>query len=361
MKWPFSLIAILSILIVASCGKDPEGQVVSEYKLIKPSHFPNFSIPSDNPLTAEKIRLGRMLFYDKALSEDNQIACSNCHKQEFAFGSDRKLDEKVHHGMTTRNSSVLFNLVFTPKFFWDGRTSTLEATVLDAMEGEQKFKTSFIISKLFPKSNYKALFKSVFNTETPSDTMVAKAMASFIRTMISGNSLMDKGAKEGDPNRYLSADAKDGKILYETEAGDCFHCHGDAKGNPLMTDNLFHNNGLDSHTSAASFIDLGFGKVTMNQSDNGTFRTPALRNLSYSAPFMHDGRISDLGMVLGHYNQGLRRSATVDPNISKHISSGSNVGGMNLSPLEISRLKAYLLSLDDPEFIADTQFSNPFK
>lgn len=355
MRQLFFFILLMTTISFSSCGKDPEAQA-TEYKLEKPSHFPNFSIPADNPLTKDKIRLGRMLFYEKGLSEDNQIACSSCHKQEFAFGSNLPIDVKVNHGMTTRNSSVLFNLVFSPKFFWDGRTSTLETTVLDALEGEQKFKNSFVVSKLFPKAGYKELFQSVFATDAPTNEMVAKALASFIRTMISANSLLDKGAKEGDPTKYLSADAKDGKILFETEAADCFHCHGDAKGNPLFTDNDFHNNGLDSISNA----DIGLGMVTKNPSDNSRFRTPSVRNLSYTAPFMHDGRFTNLDQVLQHYNSSLKRSVTMDPNISKHILPSNNIGGMNMTPLQVSRLKAYLLSMDDPTFIADTQFSNPF-
>jgi cytochrome c peroxidase len=297
-----------------------------------------------------------MLFYDKALSEDNLVSCANCHMQQFAFGSDKKLDIKVNHGMTTRNSSILFNLVYTPKFFWDGRTNDLESTVKDALEGEQKFNANFVRDKLFLKANYKELFKLVFNTDTPTTDMVAKAISSFIRTMVSANSAVDRGAKEGDPNRYLSADAQDGKLMFETEEADCFHCHGDIKGNPLMTDNLFHNNGLDSFNNWALFKDPGLGKVSSNQTDYGKFKTPPLRNLSYTAPFMHDGRIPNIDGVIAHYNMGLKNNVNIDPLMKK-----VNQGGLQLSPFKLAKLKAYLLSFDDPSFIADTAFSNPFK
>lgn len=353
---------ILCLLIIGGCSPDP---VVSEtdtaYTLKRPSHFPPYSIPSDNPLTVGKIRLGRMLFYEKGLSQDDSISCASCHRQENAFASNKALDGKVNHQMTTRNTSVLFNLVFTERFFWDGRTNTLETTIRDALKGEQNFDIAYIKSKLWSKSNYRDMFKLVYNTEEPTQDMVEKAIASFIRTMVSATSAVDKGAAEGDANKYLSLDARDGKTLFETEKADCFHCHGDIVGKPIMTDELFHNNGLDTFSNAASFKDIGLGKTTSNLSDYGRFKTPPTRNLSYTAPYMHDGRIATLDQVLGHYNQGLKRSATVDANISKHIDSSSNVGGMKMTPLEVARLKAYLLSFDDASFIADTQFSNPFK
>lgn len=346
----FTFFAIIILWTFVSCGKDPATPTDSAYTLNVPKHFPQPSIPANNPLTVNKIKLGRMLFYEKRISEDQLVACANCHKQEFAFGSDKPLDVKVHGAMTTRNTSVLFNLAFTKSFFWDGRTNSIELTCLDAMKGEQKFDIGFVKSRLMTEQRYSDLFKLAFNTTTPTDTMVAMALASFIRTMVSGSSKVDKGKIEGNPNKYLSQIEIDGRTIFESEEGDCFHCHGDITGQPLMTDNLFHNNALD-----ANFVDLGLGGFTKNTVDNGKFKTGALRNLSYSAPYMHDGRLSTLRMVLGHYNQGLKNSPTVDPNM-KHVSQG----GLHLTPDKIDRLEAYLKAFDDPAFITDTSFRSPF-
>lgn len=353
----YKLIIGLSIAgMLSSCGPESPQTTDTAYTLNVPSHFPKASIPSDNPLTVNKIRLGRMLFYDKRISEDQQVACANCHIQSFAFGSDKRLDKKVHGASTARNSSVLFNLAFTNKFFWDGRTNTLEATCLDAMKGEQNFNIDFVQSRLMTEQRYKDLFKIAFNTTTPSEEMVVKALASFIRTMISGGSRVDKGIKEGNFAKYLSQIEIEGKTIFETEGeGDCFHCHGDIVGQPLMTDNLFHNNGLDTTTSYTGFADLGLGKVTNNQVDNGKFKTGAIRNLSYTAPFMHDGRIPNLDGVLNHYNKGVKRSPTLDPNMDH-----TGKLGANLPPEKIFRLKAFLLALDDEDFIKDTSLSSPF-
>lgn len=357
MRALYFLVIVVIFSLLASCGSEDPKTTVKPYALKVPSHFPPASIPADNPLTEAKVKLGRMLFYEKRISEDQQVACANCHKQELAFGSDKPLDKKVHGAMTTRNSSVLFNLAFTKEFFWDGRTKTLEATCKDAMEGEQKFNISFVKNNLMPEQRYKDAFNAAFNTIEPTNEMVEKALASFIRTMVSGSSRVDKGKVEGNPNKYLTTSEIEGRNIFETEEGDCFHCHGDIVGQPLMTDNLFHNNGLDSYMSAGLFRDPGLGFVTgVSGPDVGKFKTGALRNLSYSKPFMHDGRLASLDAVLAHYNSGVKNNFSIDPNMKK-----ANQGGLQLTPDRIARLKAYLLAFDDPAFISDTSFSSPFK
>ena len=357
MRASYFLVTVLIFSLFSCCSPDDPASTSKPYGLNVPKHFPPASIPADNPLTEAKVRLGRMLFYEKRISEDRQVACANCHKQEFAFGTDKPFDIKVHGGMTTRNSSVLFNLAFTKEFFWDGRTKTLEATCKDALEGEQKFNISFVKNLLMPEQRYKVAFNAAFNTIEPTDDMIEKALASFIRTMISGSSRVDKGKIEGNPNKYLTPVEIEGRNIFETEEGDCFHCHGDITGQPLMTDNLFHNNGLDSFMSAGLFRDPGLGFVTgISGPDVGKFKSGALRNLSYSKPFMHDGRLANLEAVLAHYNSGVKNNFSIDPNMKK-----ANQGGLQLTPDRISRLKAYLLAFDDPAFISDTSFSNPFK
>jgi cytochrome c peroxidase len=355
-KLRFYFLTIIGLCILSCSPDNSSPQADSPYTLKKPSHFPQPIIPADNPLTVNKIQLGRMLFYEKKLSEDNLVACANCHKQEFAFGSDKQFDRQVHGTSTIRNSSVLFNLAFTNTFFWDGRTNTLELTCKDALIGEMKFNLDFVTSKLMTEQRYKDKFNAAFQTEKPTEDMIFKALASFIRTMVSGNSKVDQGIKEGSPNKYLSAPAIEGKAIFQGEEGDCFHCHGNEQTQPIMTDNLFHNNGLDSFMSAGLFRDAGRGIVTgATGSDVGKFKTPPMRNLSYSAPFMHDGRIAGIDGVLKHYNMGVKNSISIDPNMKK-----VGQGGLQLTPDRIARLKEYILSFDDPSFITDTSFKSPF-
>ncbi len=325
------------------------------YILNSPSHFPPPIIPKDNPLTKNKVRLGRMLFYDAQLSEDKQISCASCHKQQFAFGDNSPLSKKVNHGSTTRNTSVLFNLVYTNNYFWDGRTGTLESTCLDALLGEQNFDINRVAPILKNNPTYLNLFKSVYGNEDVTQDQIVKALASFIRTMISAGTRLDKGAKEGLPEKYLTPTEILGKVIFDTEDGDCFHCHGSAKGNPLFTDNEFHNNGLDNFNSYSQFTDKGKGAVTGLQTDYGKFKTGSVRNISFSAPYMHNGRLATLDDVLNHYNTGVKNNITIDPNMKK-----ANSGGLNLPQSKLDQLKAYLLMLNDVDFIRDTSFSNPF-
>lgn len=348
------LLVVFVVFCLLSCEKD---MVIDSdhYVLNSPKNFPPPSIPNDNPLTKNKILLGRHLFFDKRLSSDKEISCNSCHKQEAAFGSNNKIDLKVNHGQTLRNSSTLFNLVYTKAFFWDGRTKTLESTCDDALLGEQNFQDSFIVTRLMKDSKYITLFDNAYKTNSPNKLMIVEALSSFIRTMISSNSKVDRGAREGNPNKYLNAKEIEGREFYETEVADCFHCHGDITGSPLMTDNLFHNNGLDIATVASDFKDAGLGEHTKNNFDYGKFKTPPLRNLSFSFPYMHDGRMATLDDVLSHYDKNIKISYTIDVNMKK-----ANVGGLKLLPSQLNSLKAYLLSFDDNEFIKDTAFSNPW-
>jgi cytochrome c peroxidase len=172
---------------------------------------------------------------------------------------------------------------------------------------------------------------------------VTKAIAQFERTLISGNSKFDKFL---NGEATLTVQEQEGlNVFMDEERGDCFHCHGNPN-NPLWTDNQFHNNGLD-----ATFTDLGLGAVTGNPNDNGKFRSPTLRNLAYTAPYMHDGRFLTLDDVIEHYSSGLQNSSTIDPLMKK-----VEQGGVQLSEEDKNNLKAFLLTLSDPSFINNPAF-----
>lgn len=190
------------------------------------------------------------------------------------------------------------------------------------------------------------MFQDAFGTSIIDSNLVAKAIAQFERTLISGNAKFDQFLLG---QTALSPQELNGFNLFMDEnGGDCFHCHGNA-ANPLWTDNDFHNNGLD-----ATFTDNGLGIITGNPSDNGKFKTPSLRNLAYSAPYMHDGRFATLDEVLEHYSTGVVMSTTIDP-LMQHAA----FGGVQLTPSEKADLKAFLLSLSEPGFITNVSFQNP--
>lgn len=176
--------------------------------------------------------------------------------------------------------------------------------------------------------------------------MVTKAIAQFERTLISANSKFDKytrGEVELTPSELNGLN-----VFLDEGRGDCFHCHGNPNS-PLWTDNIFHNNGLD-----ASFTDRGRGMVTGDPREFGQFKSPSLRNLAYTAPYMHDGRFATLEEVINHYSEGLVYSETIDP-LMKTVSAG----GVHLTEQDKADLKAFLLSLSDPSFISNPDFQDP--
>ncbi len=299
-------------------------------------------IPTNNPLTEEGIALGKKLFFDKILSGNGTQSCATCHDPQKAFTDDRQFSDGIDGIFGNRNSMPLFNLAwnFDERFFWDGRALSIERQAFEPVTNpiEMHANWAIVANKLQEHSEYPILFKQAFGTLTIDSTLVTKAIAQFERTIISGNSKFDQFLR-GETT--LTTEEQNGFDIFMDEArGDCFHCHG-SNNNPLWTDNSFHNNGLDT-----TFSDLGLGAITGDPADNGKFKSPSIRNLVYTAPYMHDGRFSTIEEVINHYSEGLKPSATIDPLMKK-----VNNGGVNLSAKDKADLKAFLLSLSDLDFI----------
>ena len=313
-------------------------------------YLPRPNLPSDNPLTIEGIALGRKLFYEKKLSGDNTQSCGSCHKQENAFTDPARFSTGIDGLMGNLNSMPLFNMAwnFGDEFFWDGRATTVEGQALEPVVNPIEMHETWpnAVAKLQADEAYPKLFQVVFGSSTIDKNMVVKAIAQFERTLVSGNSKFDKYLR-GD-GQLTPSELNGFNVFMDEAGGDCFHCHGDPF-NPLWTDNLYHNNGLD-----AVFTNLGRGAVTGNPADNGKFKTPSLRNLIYTAPYMHDGRFATIDEVINHYSVGLVYSPTLDP-LMKNIGSG----GVQLDPQSRIDLKAFLLSLTDEEFVTNPKFSDP--
>ena len=306
-------------------------------------------IPIDNPQTVEGVALGKKLFFDPILSGDNTQACADCHKPQNAFTDISRFSEGIDGVFGNRNSMPLFNLAwnYNDRFFWDGSTLSLEHQALEPVTNPIEMHNTWevVVDRLSQHPEYPQLFNSAFGEGSITKEKATKAIAQFERTLISANSKFD---------RFLSGEAtltpeeQNGFDVFMDESrGDCFHCHGNPN-NPLWTDNAFHNNGLD-----ATFTDLGLGEVTGDPGDNGKFRSPSLRNLAYTAPYMHDGRFATLDEVINHYSEGLQNSPTIDPLMKK-----VNEGGVQLTDQDKADLKAFLLSLSDPSFINNPDFQN---
>jgi cytochrome c peroxidase len=327
----YLVIALLALLQL-SCRDETMDELPgveydpTSYFLESPASFPLMDIPENNPLTEEGVKLGRMLFYDPLLHPEREHACATCHVQEHAFSSDAAVLPHINLGWNT-------------SFLWKGEVSgTLEDIML--FEVKKFFQTDLDDLKDHP--DYPRLFFEAFGKLPITNEQVASALSQFERTMISANSRYDKILSQ---DVFPTEDEARGYEIFFSEKGDCFHCHGGI----LFTDNLFHNNALDASP------DPGLEEVTGSTKDFGKFKTPTLRNIEMTAPYMHDGRYETLEEVIDFYSYGLKYTKTVDP-LMKFVHSG----GIELTSLEKQYLIAFLKTLTDSTFITNPGLSNPF-
>lgn len=338
MRW----MSILLLVLVAACKNDSRQELddgvwmTTPEELQYPYYFPLVAVPEDNPQTKEGVALGRRLYYDPLLSAHGPFegySCSSCHHQAASF--------------TTANAgaSVLphVNLVWSRNFLWKGNvTGSLEDIM--RFEVDEFFQVDLGVLQGHPE--YPALFKRAFGSPVITREAVHKALAQWFRRLISADSRFDRYLLNQE---QLTDDELNGMMVFITERGDCFHCHG----LPLMTDNGFHNIGLDSVFSGA---DLGRFLVTGEASDKGAFKAPTLRNVALTAPYMHDGRFETLEEVVEHYNSGVKRSPSLDAIMTKP----GQVTELGLTPGEKADLVAFLRTLTDDAFVSDTALASPF-
>ena len=289
-----------------------------------------FKVPKDNPLTQEKVDLGRFLFFDKRLSANDTIACATCHIPALAFTDGQPVSSGIHHLQGGRSAPTAINRAFSTVQFWDGRAATLENQSIGPFANpiEHGFANhDQLVAKISKIDGYKELFKTVFKVENITKEHVGKAIASFQRTLISGNSPFDRFDYDGD-EKALSESAKRGKKLFFGKAR-CNLCHFGTN----FSDEKFHNVGIGWGGEA---LDVGRYNVTKDVKDLGAFKTPTLREISRTAPYMHDGRFSTLEQVVKHYNNGGVKNPFLDNQIIP----------LNLTASEIKDLISMLRSLE---------------
>ena len=343
-----------------SCKYDIEETppfTATPYQIQYPPGWTAMEIPPDNPMTVEGVKLGRFLFWEKALSSDHSMSCGNCHKPPTSFSDDDTFSEGVTGELGTRQSMPLINLGWHQFFFWDGRAITLEEQILEPVENPVEMNNTWenAVADVKAKSIYPPMFEAAFGTPEVDRYRISKAIAQFIRTMISGDSKWDK-AQRGE--LFLTTEEAEGFELFKREGapeeitdpsqygGDCLHCHKWSTNH--FTDFVFHNNGIDS-----LFTDLGRGEVTGNPLDFGKFKTPTLRNIEFSGPYMHDGRFTTLEEVIDHYNSGGHPSETIDP-FMKYQGLG-----LQLLPIHKQQLLAFFQTLTDTAFVNNPDFQDP--
>jgi cytochrome c peroxidase len=334
------------------------------------------STPKENPITNAGATLGRVLFYDKQLSKNNTISCASCHSQKHAFSDPRQFSRGFNGGHTKRNAMSLLNLRFTnfqgnrPGFFWDERAKTLEEQVLLPIQDnvEMGMKLPELTAKLQKLGYYPALFKNAFRTPMVTSDRIAKAVAQFMRSMVSFDAKFDRAAKAvgNDYSRDFpdfSAQENLGKSLFidgidrVAEIG-CAHCHMP----PTFGMPKSFNNGLD-----LVFQDKGLGArdVPANDpftpSNDGKFKAPSLRNIEQTSPYMHDGRFKTLTQVVNHYSEGVH----AHPNLGLATVGQANptnkaTSGFGYSSKQKKALIAFLKTLTGNKITTDRRFSDPF-
>jgi cytochrome c peroxidase len=285
---------------LAESSQKPSGETVyqAKYQLQLPLGLPakDFIVPEDNALTSDKIELGRMLFFDKRLSADGTISCTTCHLPQLAFTDARQLSQGIGGLSGLRNAPTLINRAFAKKQFWDGSAASLEeqakGPLIHPMEMGMASHED-VVGHVAAITGYREWFKRVFRSEI-SITNLAKAIAAFERTLLSGNTKYDR-FKAGDP-QALSVSEQRGLELFEGKAR-CNQCHSGFN----FTDEEFHNIGVGWDQRN---IDLGRYSVTSLQQDIGAFKTPTLREIALTAPYMHDGSMASLEEVIEFYDKG---------------------------------------------------------
>jgi cytochrome c peroxidase len=307
-------------------------------------HLPTPAWPADNPLTVAGVALGQRLFNDRRLSRDGQLSCASCHHPSHAFSDPGKaLSTGVGGRLGQRNTMPLFNLAWVDAFFWDGRSQALRQQVLEPIQHPHEMAESLprVVARLAADRLLADQFRQAFGGP-PSAERIGLALEQYLLSLVSQDSRFDRVMRGAE---QFSASERRGFELFLTEhdpqrglmGADCFHCHGGA----LFTSHRFFNNGLAPRPG-----DTGREQVTGDPADRGKFRTPSLRNLSATAPYMHDGRFKTLEEVIDHYDRGVARSDTLDPNLAKHPREG-----LRLSRDDKAALLDFLRTLDDPAFV----------
>lgn len=308
--------------------------------------------PADNPVTDAGAALGRVLFYDTRLSANNQVSCGSCHVQAHAFADPDRFSKGFKGGRTDRHAMNLVNLRFHPRarFFWDERGGNLEAMVLLPVENglEMGRNPLDLPDVLRAEPRYAELFRQAFGDSEITTERIARALAQFIRSMVSFQSRYDAGrlqvrsSREDFPNFTLEENR--GKALF---LRNCALCHlPDQDAHFVMTEPV--NTGLDDDTA---LVDGGVGDITLRPQDLGRFKSPSLRNVEVTGPYMHDGRAATLEEVVDHYSSGGRN----------HPNKDVRVQPLRFTASERAALVAFLKTLTDRDFLADPKFSDPFQ
>jgi len=351
----FYSITIVACLSLFSCGDNKTQKSDYHWPIIK--GFPKPQVPQNNPMTLAKVNLGKVIFFDKSLSANEQQSCASCHHQKFAFGEDIPQSIGSTQQAHRRNAPALVNIAYNKTLTWahDGLMS-IEQQILLPMFGEFPVELGITgheeeVLARFQTLKYQTLFANAFPEQKVSFDLIVKALASYVRSLISLNAPFDHYAYLGKDDA-ISASALRGMNLFFSEKLECHHCHGGfnftqstSHEKQLIDRRPFHNTGLynvsvdkESKVTGYPKHDTGLAEISTLTKDNGRFRAPTLRNIEVSAPYMHDGSITSLSEVVDFYAAG-----------GRNITEGSFKGDGRSNPLKSKFIKGFTLTVEEKE------------
>jgi cytochrome c peroxidase len=371
-----SLVALAVAIVLLSGARAAAGDV---YRWGIPSYMPRPVVPADNPMSDAKVELGRFLFYDKRLSSNGTISCASCHRQAHAFSDPRVVPVGVTGEKHPRHAMRLVNAGYLPVLTWANPTMrALEKQALVPMFGEHPVEMGLagrekhVLAMLREDARYPGMFTAAFPGDGDAISLagITRAIASFERALVSFDSPYDR-YRYGHQAGAISAAAKRGEALFFGERVDCAHCHGGINfTDNVMHDRLrapeiaFHNTALYNVGATGAYPpnNRGVMEITQRDGDMGKFRTPSLRNVAASGPFMHDGSVATLADAVDHYAAGGRTIASgpYAGDGSKSPYRDTQLARFKLAPDEKRDLIAFLESLTDETFLHDPRFGDPF-
>lgn len=326
-------IAAISSLLVpqsaqAQSATHPRGMVV---QIKAPLGLPPVPIPADNPPTAETISLGRRLYFDPILSADGSVSCATCHAPGRGFTDNKPVSNGVEGKTGSRNSPTVINSAYSPLQFWDGRAPNLEEQAKGPIANpvEMAYTLDGAVKALQHDASYREDFQKAWGTDQITIDLVAKSIASFERTVLGGNSPFDRYYYAGDKKAMSPSAVRGLKMFMDANKGNCAACHTVDKKYALFSDGKFHNVGVGVDLNG-NFADTGRFAVSKNVTDTGAFRTPTLRNIAQTAPYMHDGSLKTLKDVIDHYIGG----GNSNPHLDRQIKVLDFLSGQERADLE---------------------------
>lgn len=359
MKNRLLLALLAAATIYAACKKDKEDPAVYDPTpaTVNLRDFPDPDFPADNKPTVAGVQLGRMLFYEKLLSKDGSQACADCHRQPDGFSDSLQFSVGVEKMNGKRQAMPVINLAWHKNgMFWDGRAPLLRDQALKPIQDPLEMNETLanVVAKLSAEKKYIDQFIRAFGDATVTEERIGRAIEQFEFVMISNNSKYDQ-FRRGEAT--LTDSEERGRSLFFTEfdplgvkkGAECFHCHATFN----FTNDEYMNNGLDA---AADQKDEGRMKVSLDPTDKAKFKTPTLRNIARTAPYMHDGRFATLEQVVDHYNLGVKDSPTADFLLQYNLQPG----GLKLAAQDKADLVAFLKTLTDTEFLTNPAYKTPF-